>query len=514
MRALRGVGVLVLLVFLVAGCGGGGKKLPMLGPQPKVFALEPEETGPLSTITERLRPRLGPGESGFMLMPDSADALRLRLMLIDSARQTLDFQYFFWKGDAGGYLLISRVITAADRGVRVRILLDDLNLKPEDDTWGAALALHPNINLKFFNPWKKRSKGMMEFLTSMRRLNQRMHNKIMLADGHVAIVGGRNIGDNYWGLNPRFNSIDLELLSAGPVIDEVEQSFDDYWNHPLSYPVDQMGYEVTPEDLQGVRTDIKQEVDDAREALASFSIEPKDWTDRIDSIPDRMISGRSWVLYDIPATDRRSRPQQLYETLSGAIGEVMEKEILIASAYFVPQAEFVDETLKAVDRGVEVRILTNSLASNPGTASHAGYKRYRRALLLAGADLYELRPDAEAKPDYETAPNQGEFLGLHTKSIVVDRKYSFVGSLNVDPRSVIMNTEVGIVVESEALAEQVIEAIEKGMTPENSWHVILNDKKKVEWVTEGETLRKEPARDTMQRFVTWIIGAFANENWL
>jgi putative cardiolipin synthase len=354
----------------------------------------------------------------------------------------------------------------------------------------------------------------MEFMTSMRELNQRMHNKIMAADGHLAIVGGRNIGNNYWGLSDKFNSIDLDLLAAGPVIDEIEDSFDSYWNHELSYPMDQTGLEVTPEDLEAVRADIKQQVDDAREVLAAFSIEPKDWAERLEAIPDRMITGRSWVLYDAPATDRRSRPQQLYDTLADAVKEVTKKEILIASAYFVPQHEFVDSTLEAVDRGVEVRILTNSLASNPGTVSHAGYKRYRRALLLAGADLYELRHDAKDKSRYETAPRQGNFLGLHTKSIVVDRKYSFVGSLNIDPRSAIMNTEVGIIVESEELAEQVIAAIERDMTPENSWHVVLNDKKKVEWVSGDEVLHREPARGGKQRFVTWFIGAFANENWL
>jgi len=515
MRHVRGIVVLVLLASLVAGCGGG-RKLPQEFDAPEMVALDPEESGPLARVTERVKPRLGPEESAFMLMPDSADALRLRLMLIDSARKTLDCQYFFWYGDEGGYLLTARVLAAADRGVRVRVLLDDLKLKAEeDDAWGAALASHPNIDIKIFNPWRSREKGaMMEFMTSMRELNQRMHNKIMAADGHLAIVGGRNIGNNYWGLSDKFNSIDLDLLAAGPVMDEIEESFDSYWNHELSYPVDQMGLDITPEDLEAARAEIKQQVDDAREVLAAFSIEPKDWTDWLNAIPDKMITGRSWVLYDTPATDKRSRPQQLYDALSQEIDETLEKEILIASAYFVPQHEFVDATLEFVDKGVEVRILTNSLASNPGTMSHAGYKRYRRALLLAGADLYELRHDAKDKSEYETAPRQGEFLGLHTKSLVVDRKYSFVGSLNLDPRSAIMNTEVGIIVESEELAEQVIAAIEKDMTPENSWHVILNDKKKVEWVSGDEVLHKEPARDGMQRFMTWFVGALANENWL
>jgi putative cardiolipin synthase len=504
MRHLRGVVVLGLLGVLLAGCGGG-RKLPHDFDAPEMVALDPDQTSPLAGVTARVEPRLGPEESAFMAMPDSADALRLRLMLIDSARKTLDCQYFFWYGDEGGYLLTSRVLAAADRGVRVRVLLDDLKLKPEeDDAWGAALASHPNIDIKIFNPWRSREKGqMMEFMTSMRELNQRMHNKIM-----------RNIGNNYWGLSDKFNSIDLDLLAAGPVMDEIEESFDSYWNHDLSYPMDQMGIETAPEDLETVRAEVKQQVDDARDVLAAFAIAPRDWSEWLDAIPDKMITGRSWVLYDTPATDKKSRPQQLYDTLAEAIGDVVEKEILIASAYFVPQHVFVDDTLELVDRGIEIRILTNSLASNPGTVSHAGYKRYRRALLLAGADLYELRHDAQDKSDYETAPRQGEFLGLHTKSIVVDRRYSFVGSLNLDPRSAIMNTEVGIIVESEELAEQVIAAIEKDMTPENSWHVILNDRKKVEWVSGDEVLDKEPARDGMQRFVTWFVGVLANENWL
>lgn len=511
--------VVALPVLLFAGCSGGKIKLPTdFTPPPASYSLGAADAGPLAVVTERVRPRLGPGESAFLLIDNNAEALRWRLMLIDSARESLDVQYYFWFLDDGGALLMDRVLAAADRGVRVRILLDDFNLEGAvDDELGKIFEQHPNIRIKIFNPVKARSSilgSAGEFLTSMRRLNQRMHNKMIVADGHLALVGGRNQADQYWGLGEVFNNVDLDLLAAGPVLEQCEEAFDLYWNHELSFPISVLEYPVTPAQLEKVREEIALDVKQNQDVLAAFTGELGNWSERLDRLPDRLIPGKAKMMYDLPATDRRSRPTQLYEALDRGVGQTIQEELVIVSAFFVPQQEFVDETLTAVDRGVKVKILTNSLASNRGTVSHAGYQRYRRALLLAGAELYELRPDAADKPDYETPPRQGASVAVHSKAFVVDRRHAFVGSLNLDPRAVMMNTESGILVDSEELAAKVLEAIERNMTLDNSWQVRLNDRKKVEWVSEGEVLHKEPVRDGTQRFLVWMTGALANENWL
>ena len=335
-----------------------------------------------------------------------------------------------------------------------------------------------------------------------RDINQRLHNKIFSADGHAAIVGGRNISNEYFGLGKKFNVIDLDLLAVGPITREINQAFDFYWNHPKAFPGEALDFKVTEEDLQEVIYRGNRELVEFAPALAEFEIEPQDWTDWFEALPPRLHYGPSKVVYDRP-TEEESRPTHVLDSLS-ELAALTERDMLISSAFFVPEQADVDAWRSYVDRGVRVRILTNSLASNKNTISNSGYKPFRKRLLEAGVELYELQVHAEEDDFYNTEPLQAKFLGLHSKAFVLDHRVAFVGSLNLDPRSIYINTEMGLLIDNPELAAEVAETIERSMTPENSWRVYLNEEGQLRWESNQGTVNRQPARRATQRFQDWF----------
>lgn len=503
--------VVAALAILLSGCGSLPEDLPMA---PQGFAAAPGPDGPLAVAESGLVGRFDAGESGFHLLDANEQGLRWRLALIDSARHSLDLQYYVWWGDESGDLLIKRVIDAADRGVKVRLILDDLSTMLEDeehpklrDVPAAVIDSHPNIEVRLFNAWRNRAIAarVVETFQRMERINHRMHNKLLIADGRATVIGGRNVGNEYFGLSPEFNFRDLDVLGIGPVARQASAVFDRFWNSSWVLEAAVLGIAVPPGDLKRHQQRLRAELNNAK-ALERFPVAPQDWQSTLDALPARMHAGTSRVHTDTPDDDKVSHhmPAAMRDLFATA-----REEVLITNAYVIPDADWLRQMGKLVEVGVRVRLLTNSLASHDVPAVNSHYKRWRRPLLQAGVELYELRHDAALQPRLaNTEPNEGEFVGLHVKAAVIDRERVFVGSMNLDPRSQSLNSEMGVVIQSPALADELARAMESDMSPENAWRVYLTPDGKVRWTALGEELTRQPARNFWQRIVDIVFMAF------
>jgi cardiolipin synthase C len=333
-----------------------------------------------------------------------------------------------------------------------------------------------------------------------------MHNKQMVADNRVAILGGRNIGDEYFGLNAQFNFHDLDVLGVGPVARQASAVFDRYWNSdwvrriPRPAPGDAPATpsQAEREAMQALQTDAR-----ARLELAGR----RSWDTEIAGLAATLHPGQSAVHTDSPsraADTRNHMPDAFRDMLLGA-----RREVLITNAYIIPDARFVDDLRGLVARGVAVRILTNSLASHDVPAVNSHYEDWRRPILQAGAALHELRPDAAVKATLvDTAPVRSRFVGLHTKAMVIDREKAFIGSMNLDPRSEVINSEMGVLVDSQPLARALADAMERDLHGANSWRVELQDDGALRWRSDAGTLARQPARNVWQRVENLLFKLF------
>lgn len=506
LRIIKGSGnglaaAAVLAAVLLCGCA----LAPLEHRSGTDTPVPPSRYGVLQEYGDRIQSELDPEESAYWLVDTADFALSSRLALVDEATSTLDIQYFIWEPDASGRLLFRRLIHAADRGVRVRLLIDDLTVAGKDDEY-AALDNHPLIEVRTFNPWASRSRPgrVVEFIFQGDRLNHRMHIKTVLADGRFAIIGGRNIGNRYFGLYDRFVQNDLDIMAAGPIVGEVQQSFRDYWNSARSYPIAELATrrkrrEQIDEHLPRFERDYLSE----RERFAGVSLEPADWRDYFDGLARTFAAGAGTLEYDLPTIDE-SLPEQIYAPFVDLVASARE-ELILATAYFVPEPEFVGLLRDLVERGVRVVVLTNSLASNNHTVAHTGYKRWRRRLLEAGAELYEARTQADSLRFYARPPTEPGMLGFHSKAVVVDRRWSFVGSPNIDPRSMRLNTEIGMFVDSEPLAAELAALLERDIAPNNAWRVTMTADGDLRWTGNPSTLKRQPARGFVQRLAEFLV---------
>ena len=475
------------------------------------LAYEPHPDARLAAVSRDLIEEKDDGPSGFIKLFRNDDAMRWRLLLADMAEETLDMQYFIWKGDASGELLLDRVIKAADRGVRVRILVDDIYLIGADRTI-AALSQHPKIEARMFNPAQHRTGSIairgLEFFGRIEQMNHRMHNKLIVADNRFLIVGGRNIGNEYFGLNPKQNFTDFDVLGFGPVAKKVSASFDIYWNNQWAYPGEALLQNYKGEELLPIlRQELRERLEKDENLLIEFQQQQQDWNKLLWSLAQNAKSGQARVIYDEPLVGEDILPVQLVESL-GELTVNAQHEILISSPYFIPDAEFYRDASALISRGVRIVILTNSLGSTNHPIVHSGYKKHRKRVIEMGVELFELRHDATARGKFDTPPVQSKAFGLHAKYIVIDRKFTFVGSLNLDPRSIYLNTEMGLIIDSRTLALAVAKEFEDELKPENSWQVLLDDKGKVYWKSGEKTLHKDPARSAWHRFQAWFFGLF------
>ena len=453
------------------------------------------------------------GGSAFMLVAENADALRWRLALIDSARDSIDLQVFIWSNDEAGRLLLHRIIAASERGVRVRLLVDDM---PKDwsDRATAIVSRLPNIQVRRFNPGRVR-KGILSRTLQMtmqfRSLNRRMHNKQLIVDGLWAVTGGRNLGNPYFGLSKKYNNRDLDVLITGPVIRELAADFDEYWNAEATYPGEAMYGEIPEKKLKKILARFDEAVIADRALLDAARIPTarKDWSGWIASLPDRMGSGTAESLKDSP-TIQGDRGVRLAQQLAESKAQPTDQSCII-SPYMIPSKELLERLAHIVEHeGRKVRMLVPSMGSNNHTMAHSHYKKYRKRLLRAGAELYEFRaqPSSELRAKSDTAPVEADFISLHTKAFVLDDRWVVLGSLNLDPRSIKINTEHMLVIDSPKLAEKLQEQFDIMTASENAWHVTLNKKGKLRWQSGDEIRKRQPARGTMQRvsdfFYRWL----------
>jgi putative cardiolipin synthase len=331
-----------------------------------------------------------------------------------------------------------------------------------------------------------------------------MHNKTVIADKRFAILGGRNIGDRYFGIYEPFVQNDLDVLVAGQLVDEIADTFDAYWNSEHSYPVVWFARDPRPrQSIDVTRADLDAAVAGARDTLSAFPLEPTTWADYFEGLVDGFAAGRGRVIWESPDIFDFDR-ERLYSQFKQLVATA-KHEVLISSPYFIPDEEFrtILKTLAA--RGVRVAVVTNSLATNNHIVAHTGYRRWRREVLAAGIELYELRADAAALALYVTPPVQPRALGLHTKAVVIDGERAFIGSPNVDPRSMVYNTEIGIVSDSPALAREVAALITRDMDPQNAWRVTVNEEGWLAWSNGERTLMRQPAKGFLQRAMEFLL---------
>jgi putative cardiolipin synthase len=451
-----------------------------------------------------------PGASGFALLRAPRPAFTSRIMLTELAEESLDLQYYIWEEDATGRILAERLVRAADRGVRVRILVDDMNLAGRDAPI-ASIDAHPNIEIRIFNPFARRSARIFDFITDLDRVNHRMHNKVMVMDNAVAIVGGRNIGNHYFGVDAEANFRDLDVVAAGPVVRKVSVAFDTFWNGKWSVPIAALvDRPYTAEDLQETVATMRRNIA-AHNYPHPLDQDVADLKAELATVLDSLIWAPGEIVWDDPAAIYEENAEGNIARRFFSKLETVEEELLVESAYFVVRKRGVETMKNLHDRGVRVRVLTNSLVSNDVLAAHAGYAKRRDDLIRNGMELHELRPDAgEARDtDAQSLFSAESRAALHTKATVFDREAVFIGSYNLDPRSADINTEAGLYVESPALAEQVAAYMDEGARPENSYRVLLDDGGDLIWVTEtdGEEVRydKDPESGWWQRFQAGFI---------
>ena len=507
-----------LIILLVLG--GCATSLPQAPERSSSTAFDkPQET----ELGRFFQPELAahPEKSGVAMISTSEWGFRARAGLANMAEKTLDVQYYIWEGDMTGKILAERLLRAADRGVRVRMLLDDINTADTDFKL-ARMDEHPNIEIRLFNPFANRSSRMSEFVFNLDRLNYRMHNKAYIADNALAIVGGRNIGDAYFGVDSVANFRDLDLAIVGPAVRDISHSFDTYWNSEWAVPVNAL-------ESGGVS---KQELKAKKATLYRWVEELKDYPYPIDTTSDALFKTMRefmdhffWssvdIIYDQP-DKLESREEEVVDELRDE-GKFKQHEALLEVAYLVPGPVELENARINNERGIHQRVLTNSLATNDVAAAHAGYARYREQLIRNGVDLYEFRPDASSEKKSWSLLAGKSRASLHTKAFVLDRDTVAIGSFNLDPRSIALNTELVIVVHSPGLARQVAEYMETGVSPENSYHVVLETdeetgRERLVWVTEnnGREVRyySDPDVGLGRRIGAWFMGLLPIEEHL
>jgi putative cardiolipin synthase len=499
-------------------------------PKPASTALPPVADTPSTRYVESETSAHG-NDSGFRPLISNTNALMSRVVLIDHAKHSLDLQYYIFDNDATGRLVAQRILAAADRGVRVRILLDDLDIEGhQHDSVLDALDAHPNIEIRLFNPFKFRNRSIFskagQFLVDGRRLNRRMHNKAFIVDGMQAIIGGRNIGDAYFDAGDKVHFNDLDVLVIGPVVPKISAMFDRYWNDESAYPVTAYtSVDAKPADLAKLRVALAK---DARAFAESDYAQAL--SDELPYGPSADRKGRwFWGPATLIADDpRKVQPERDGRTrlIAPELREMLDgstREALLISPYFIPGKSGVDYLAALVRRGVATRVLTNALAATDEPEVHAAYAKYRIPLLEAGVDLFELRPIPGKPPKNSYGTSSGE--SLHAKSMVVDRRRVFVGSMNLDPRSRRLNTEMGIIVDCPDLAEALSRYFDSATAPENAWHVVLvrpegkpDAAPKLQWISveDGKpvTVDHDPETSQWKRFRVDLMRALPIEDQL
>jgi phosphatidylserine/phosphatidylglycerophosphate/cardiolipin synthase-like enzyme len=533
--------LLVFLSFWVTGCAS----LPSAVDRPVSKALvSPMETQLGQFVQARAAKAGTHNDSGFALVGDAELAFTSRMTLIKAAQKTLDIQYYAIFADDTTERMFEALREAARRGVRIRILLDDFNTSGKN-AQVLKLAFEKNIELRLFNPLPG-GRGSMFFrilsnLKDVARMQRRMHNKMLVADNAVAITGGRNLGETYFGQSKGTNFADIDVLAAGRIVRELSRSFDQYWNSPLAYPVQSL---MSAKEIEGLKPK------PAAATIETFSATPqaaaeaaspapaKSLTaapDNANALPDsadlRLLTwtwAPSVLLVDQPskiAADADDVAEAQETTVDGLLQLMSQAktDLLIVSPYFVPGERMMAQFADIRQRGVRVRVLTNSLASNDAPAAHVGYARYREALLAMGVELYEMRAEQQGNVMSfgSGVGSNANSIGssrasLHAKVVVMDGRLLVVGSMNLDLRSKLQNSEVAIAIRNRALSGEATRMIEPALAG-GAWRVELVDGQLVWRAPQGSDLKDsttEPDASIAMKLLLKLIGPFAPEEML
>ena len=440
-------------------------------------------------------------DCGVYRLDSGRDALGIRLGLIDRAECSVDIQSYLIRDDVSGNLVGLRLAAAAERGVRIRLLMDDA-LTNEIDAGLLSLDDHDNIEVRVFNPFPRRRSRLISFIANFNILNRRMHNKSFTVDNQVTIVGGRNLADEYFRSGGATEFIDEDLLAIGAVVDDVSDGFDEYWNSPEAIPVNVFGALVPHGSIHDSTAEGRRYI--ARHGGGTFFQSVDDTLAR-DLLEGRLplVAAAASVVLDYPDKVRLlgPRPDSITSVFLQQMVSAATTEVIVISPYFVPEKQGVEFLAGLVSRGVRVIVVSNSLASTNHTSVHAVYARYRKPLLKQGVELYELRPHVDSTDTSTT-------LTLHSKIAVVDREKLFVGSFNLDPRSLYLNTEMGLAVDSTELAGEMSRSILDSL-PEIAYKLELSPKGRLQWLLRtgsgDEVITTEPKTTWWRRFKTRLM---------
>jgi putative cardiolipin synthase len=482
MSRFRHLALALLCCSALAGCA---PSLPSLAGRVDSFALQHDDN---TRIGRAIAPRAAgqAGLSGVNALVDGRDAFAARIMMANAAERSLDVQYYIWRNDTTGMLMLRALRAAAERGVRVRLLLDDNN-SAGLDTALAVLDAHPNIEVRLFNPYPWRQVRLLGLLSDFKRLNQRMHNKSFTADGQASIVGGRNVGDEYFDATGQILFADLDVLVVGTVVAAVQKDFDRYWNSRSAYPA----ASLLPAPQSGMDAELH-----ARHERAAAAPEAKTYLDEVRAsrfvteLTERTLP-LEWVpvelVSDAPEKVLGGAPEAgLAYELPGKFGEPASQVDLV-SPYFVPGLNWTARFGLLASNGIKVRILTNSLEATDVKAVHAGYARWRRQLVASGVTLLELKRGwpGQSAPKRDGGPGGSSGSSLHAKTFAVDKARMFVGSFNFDPRSADLNTEMGLVIDSADMAGRMSDMLDKQVLA-RAYEVRLSPEGKLRWLERSE----------------------------
>ncbi len=458
-----------------------------------------------SLLSQQLFPltKENPNLTGVYLLDDSHNAFLARLALTEVAEKTLDIQYYIWHDDISGRLLLQSLYRAAERGVRVRLLLDDNNTVGMDEIL-SKVDDHPNIEVRLFNPFMQRKVRVLGFLSDFFRLNRRMHNKSLTADGIVTIVGGRNIGDEYFGAGSGVVFADLDVAAVGSVAQEVGTDFDKYWHSKSAYPAKRIiskKYDGTFNTTTSDDVETTAYIEDLKNS--EFASQLKEGNLPLTWVNAELIS-------DNPAKvlKETSTPSSMIDKMSPLM-EATKQELIIVSPYFVPTkygSEFLTD-IATPDK--KITVLTNSLAATDVLPVHSGYAKHRKHLLSSGVKLYELKPNATVVTKKGRGFVAKKGASLHAKTFVIDKEKLFIGSYNMDPRSAVSNTEMGLIINSPEMATILSDNLQQDTLMQLSYQVTQNDKGKLQWTTlennESKKYDKEPESSTLNNMALWFF---------
>ncbi len=512
-----------MAVFLLGGCAGPAD----VEHREESYSVPAPEAPLVADILPSWKPA-DLKNTNYALLKDGIDAFAARAIMSRHAQSTIDAQYYFVREDLSGTLFKALLLEAANRGVRVRLLIDDMYLHGKEERL-SSLAQHPNINIRGFNPFYRGGCcRTLQFLTRFGEVTRRMHNKSFTVDSTATLVGGRNIGDEYFGADEELVFDDLDILALGPVVKEVSDAFDAYWNHELAIPIEDLAKRtIDQQEAYEYQVSILRTLEESSDSNYISALAGSNFVREIRNGDIHTDSSVTRLVVDEPdklLLDRDAAARYFLTELGSKIAQAT-KSLTIVSPYFVPGKKGTQQLAALARKGVEVRVITNSMASNNSALVHAHYAKRRKALLRSGVELFEVKPLFQGATDASSTAfllNPQINLVLHTKAFIFDRNTVFIGSFNFDPRSLYENTEMGVLVESPALAERIEDFVDAELAMGTTYRLQLVSRQgggeAVRWKTlSGKDLYvypHEPGIGFFRRLGNRILGWLPVESQL